>query len=66
MLKSYNIKLYDSNNILLYNSGEIYSDMYNNVNQIKHRIKYDCSSDDEYILAIQIVTNNLYSYKEPL
>ena len=66
MLKSYNIKLYDSNNILLYNSGEIYSDMYNNVNQIKHRIKYECSSDDEYILVIQIVTNNFYSYKEPL
>ena len=61
-LKSYNIKLYQSNDLnnLLFNSGEIYSNQYT-PNEINCELGYDLLDGIDYTLFFTYTTNNLYT-----
>lgn len=63
-LKSYHIYLYDSDLTVIEDSGEIYCNSYQNLNQIQYQFKYNFESNTEYILGVQIVTRNLFSWPE--
>ena len=59
-LKSYYIHIYDINDELLQDSGDIYT----STNEINYRCKYGFETGETYKLGIQILTNNLYSWSE--
>lgn len=59
-LKQYRIYLYDNSGLLIEDSNFIYSNKYNNVNEISYKIKYNLENDNYYILKIAYMTNNLY------
>ena len=61
ILKSYRVKLYDSNNILLTDSGDLYSDNYNNPNSFIYNFKYGFVVGESYSFAVTYETNNLYN-----
>ena len=63
-LRSYRIYLYQGKN-LLQDSGNIYTDKYQATNQINYMLKYNLQIGTTYTLRIQIVTENLYSFKSP-
>lgn len=59
-LKSYNIKIYESNsNKLIYNTDQIYADEYK-LNEITCEIKYNLLKEINYTLVFSYTTNNLY------
>ena len=62
-LKSTRVQLYDSNNILLRDSGDIYSNNYEDINQFKYEFKYNflTGSSNVYHVKITCVTNSLYT-----
>ena len=61
-LKSYNIKLYQSNDLnnLLFSSDEIYSNQYT-PNEINCELGYDLLDGIDYTLFFTYTTNNLYT-----
>ena len=60
-LKSYRIKIYNQEkNNILQDSGDIYTDLYANNNQIKYKCKYNFEKNANYVLEIQLLTQNLY------
>ena len=61
-LKSVRIQLYDNNNTLLRDSGEIYSNYYENINQFKYEFKYNflTGSSNVYHVKVTCTTNTLY------
>ena len=64
-LKKYRIILY--NNLMteiLQDSKEKYSNIYSNPNQIYYKIKYNLKHEGNYILKVQLQTNNLYEWEE--
>lgn len=64
-LKSYRIKIYDQlKNNILQDSENIYTDPYSNNNQIKYKCKYNFEKNADYVLEIQFLTQNLYSWLE--
>lgn len=60
-LKSYRVKLYNNNGILIKDSGEIYASRYANVNQINYDYEYGFEQNTNYYIDVSITTNNLYS-----
>lgn len=60
-LKSYRVKLYDSNENLIKDSGQIYASRYANVNQINYDYQYSFQQNMNYYIDVSITTNNLYS-----
>ena len=59
-LKLYRIKLYDSNNQLLRESGDIYTSDYSNINEINYYIGYELIAGQSYYFTIEYETNTLY------
>ena len=61
-LKSYNIKIYQNNNIenILVDSGEIYTNSYN-PNEINYTIDYNLLDGVDYVMELTYTTNNLYT-----
>lgn len=60
-LKSYNIKLYDKNNTLLYDTNELYTDTFINTNMFNTNIKKYILADTGYYFILTYTTNNLYT-----
>ena len=60
-LKSYRIKLYDSEDNLLTDSGDIFTSNYNNVNTISYTFKYNFKVDTSYYYTFEYTTQNLNS-----
>ena len=65
ILKSYHIYLYNQNKQLIEDSGQIYGNMYQSINQINYNLKYNLEVATPYILCIQITTKNLYTWSTP-
>ena len=60
-LKSYRVRLYDNNEKLVKDSGQIYANKYANVNQINYDYEYNFEQNINYYVDVSITTNNLYS-----
>ena len=60
-LKNYRIKLYNSNNELLTDSGDIISNDYDTRNVINYTFKYNFSEGEDYYFTFSYTTQNLYS-----
>ena len=60
-MKSYRIKLYDTENNLLTDSGDIFTSNYNNENTINYTFKYNFKVDTSYYYTLEYTTQNLYS-----
>lgn len=64
-LKKYRILLYDGDGVnLLEDSGDKYSNIYTNPNEINYRIRYNLEDSQKYLLKIQLQSNNLYSWTQ--
>ena len=63
-LKSYQIKLYDKNNVLVKDSGEILCDTYQALNRFTYNFYYNflTGSTNTYTVEITCTTNTLYQY----
>ena len=59
-LKDYQVKLFDSNNNLLTDSGILYANNYNNPNSFIYKFKYNFEVDKSYYFIIYYTTKNLY------
>lgn len=64
ILKSYRVRIYDIQDNVLEDSGQVYTNSYQNPNEIYHYCKYNFESEEQYILGVQIVTQNLFSWPE--
>lgn len=60
-LNSYQIKLYDEENNLIFDSEIIYTNIYNNPNEINYTIKYQLQNGNSYRLVLNIETKNFYT-----
>lgn len=61
ILKSYRIKLYEnSNNTLLLDSGEIYSNQFTDINNFVYQLQYWFQLNHEYYFTLKYTTQNLY------
>ena len=60
LLKKYNAKLYQ-NNELIASSGDIYPNRYGNLNEINYTFNYLLEDGSSYVLKLEITTNNLYT-----
>ena len=60
-LKSYRIKLYDGQNTLLTDSGTLYTNNYENQNNISYTFKYNFEVDKNYSFTLEYTTQNLYT-----
>lgn len=60
-LKSYRIRLYDIEDNLLTDSGDIYTSNYNNVNTVAYTFKYNFKVDTDYYFTFEYTTQNLYT-----
>ena len=63
-LKKYRVLLYDSSGKVIEDSGEKYSNIYTNPNEVKHKIKYNLKNKESYIVKIELQSNNLYEWVE--
>lgn len=63
-LKKYRVLLYNENNALLEDSGDKYSNIYTNPNEINYKIKYNLENNTSYTLKIQLQSNNLYDWTQ--
>ena len=64
-LNNYQLRLYDSNNTLLTDSGLLYSDRYSNPNGLNYTLKYGLIEGNEYRLDVEYTTQNLYTQIVP-
>ena len=61
-LKSYQIQIYNSNNTLLFDSDTIYTNTYENPNEINYFVPYqNFQTNITYTMKITIVTKHLYT-----
>lgn len=60
-LKSYRIRLYDTEDNLLTDSGDIYTSNYNNVNTVAYTFKYNFKVDTDHYFTFEYTTQNLYT-----
>lgn len=60
-LNNYRIKLYNENDVLLTDSGVLYTNNYNNPNSFIYNFKYNFQVNESYYFTIDYETNNLYS-----
>ena len=63
-LKKYRILLYDSNNKIIEDSKEKYSNIYTNPNEIYYKIKYNLKNEQTYTVKFELQSNNLYEWTE--
>ena len=59
-LKNYQIKVYDINSTLLYDTGLIYPNTYNNLNEINYTFEYAFNEGEQYYFTITYTTMNMY------
>ena len=60
-LKSYQVKLYDSNNNLLSDSRLLYSNAYSNINEFNYIFEYAFNEGESYYFTFEYETNNMYT-----
>lgn len=60
-LKSYQIKLYDANNILLSDSGLLYPNTYSNINEFNYTFEYAFNEGNSYQFTFEYETSNMYT-----
>ena len=60
-LKSYQVKLYDTNNNLLSDSGLLYSNAYSNINEFNYVFEYAFNEGESYYFTFEYETNNMYT-----
>lgn len=60
-LKSYQIKLYDENDKLLTDSGILYSNDYNNINEFNYTFEYELKEGENYYFTFEFETSNMYN-----
>jgi len=60
-LKSYQIKLYNTNNQLLSDSGIIYSNAYSNINEFNYTFEYAFNEGESYYFTFEYETANMYT-----
>lgn len=63
-LKSYQIKLYDSKDVLLIDSGIKYTNKYYGINEINYTFDYYLQDGEDYKIEINYTTKDLYSATE--
>ena len=63
-LKKYRILLYNSQNQIIEDSKEKYSNIYTNPNEIHYKIKYNLKNEETYTVKFQLQSNNLYEWVE--
>ena len=61
ILYKYNIKLYDVENNLLEDSGDLYSNQFQDTNAFKYLLKYEFKDGQQYKIVFSYETNNGYS-----
>ena len=59
-LKSYQIKLYDTNNQLLSDSGVLYTNAYSNINEFNYTFEYAFNEGESYYFTFEYETANMY------
>ena len=60
-LKNYQIKLYNTNNQLLSDSGVIYSNTYSNINEFNYTFEYAFKEGESYYFTFEYETANMYT-----
>lgn len=60
-LYSYIIKLYNSAGALVLHSGVLYTNNYNNINEINYTLKYALQSGESYLLQLEYTTKSQYT-----
>lgn len=60
-LKSYRIKVYNTNNQLLSDSGLIYSNAYSNINEFNYTFEYQFNDGENYYFTFEYETANMYT-----
>ena len=60
-LKSYRIKLFNSGNELVIDSGDIYSNNFIGINELNYTLKYIFQDGESYYIEVTYTTNNLYT-----
>ncbi len=59
-LKSYQIKLYDTNSQLLSDSGVLYTNAYSNINEFNYTFEYAFNEGESYYFTFEYETANMY------
>ena len=62
VLYKYKLKIYDVNGSLIEDSGELYSNQYQDCNEFKYLVKTELQDSHEYLLEFIYITNNYYTY----
>ena len=62
VLYKYRLKLYDQNESLLEDSGELYSNQYQDCNEFKYLLKTEFIDGQHYSLSFEYITNNYFTY----
>ena len=62
ILYKYNLKVFDNDDNLLEDSGELYSNQFQNNNEFSYLIKYEFQDNHEYKLVFNYITNNDYNF----
>ena len=60
ILRDYQIKLYDEQDHLIFDSGIIYTSNYENINTFNYTIKYDLLAEHFYSFTLDFETQNLH------
>lgn len=60
-LKSYQIKLYDDKNILISDSGLLYTNTYSNINEFNYVFEYAFKEGENYYFTFEYETANMYT-----
>ena len=63
-LKNYRVQLLDADRNVLADSGLLYTNNYNNINNFSYTLNYGLIEGDSYILIIEYTTQNLYYEKK--
>ena len=61
VLYKYNLKLYDENNNLLEDSGDLFTDSFQNCNVFRYLCKYELQNNKNYNISFTYMTNNGYT-----
>ena len=59
-LKSYQIKVYNTDNQLLSDSGLLYSNTYSNINEFNYTFEYQFNEGENYYFTFEYETANMY------
>lgn len=62
VLYKYSLKIYDADEHLLDDTGELYTNQYQNANEFKYLVKYEFQDGKEYKLIFNYITNNGFEF----